>query len=62
MGVAPSVALLRHYFSLRMTAADQCSGCVSLQAAGATAGDGIDMEINHEAEGFRWQWVYVGAG
>ena len=29
MGVRPSVALFRHFFSLRFTAQDQCSACIS---------------------------------
>jgi hypothetical protein len=28
VGVLPSVALFRHFFSLRLTAVNQCSGCV----------------------------------
>ncbi|KAE8798546.1 hypothetical protein D1007_26222 [Hordeum vulgare] len=62
LGVPPLVALLQHLFTLRLTASDQCSGCVSLQAVEATQGECIDMRINHTAEGFMRQWVYVEAG
>lgn len=56
MGV---VALLRHFFCVRLTPANQPSGCVSLCVVDATADEGINMEINHELECFRRQWVYV---
>jgi hypothetical protein len=61
VGVSPSVALLRHFFSLRLTALEQRSGCVSFQAVSSTAGDCIDMRIKEDAGGFRRQWVYVDA-
>ncbi|KAE8816598.1 hypothetical protein D1007_05940 [Hordeum vulgare] len=38
VGVAPSVALLRHFFSLESISAEQCSGCVSLKAADTSSG------------------------
>ena len=60
MGIAPSVALLRHFFSLHLAHGGQRSGCVSLQAA-ATAGSGIDFTLRPDARGFRKQWVYVDA-
>src|SRR4051812_46729015 len=44
VGIAPSVAFLRH-FSLHLTDARQRSGCVSFQAVAATAGLGIDFEL-----------------
>ena len=44
-GIAPSVALLRHFFSLHLADPQQCSGCVSFQAVAATAGEGIDFEL-----------------
>ncbi|KAE8775297.1 hypothetical protein D1007_52239 [Hordeum vulgare] len=61
LGILPSMALPRHFLSLQLTAPDPRSGCVSLQAADTTAGECIDMEINHFAEGFTRQWVFVDA-
>ncbi|KAE8787524.1 hypothetical protein D1007_38523 [Hordeum vulgare] len=43
LGVPPSVALLRHFLSLLLTALDQHSGCVSFQVADSTTGESIDM-------------------
>ncbi|KAE8804335.1 hypothetical protein D1007_19752 [Hordeum vulgare] len=34
--VTPSVALLRHFFSLELVSEEQCSGCASLEAADAS--------------------------
>lgn len=59
VSIAPSVALLRHFFSLRLTANAQCSGCMSLCAMSATASEDIDIDIHPEAKGFRRQCVYV---
>lgn len=41
VGIAPSVALLRHFFSLHLTDPLKCSGCVSFQAVAETAASGI---------------------
>jgi hypothetical protein len=60
-GIAPSVALLRHFFSLHLVDGRQRSGCVSLQAVAATADSGIDFTLHPDARGFRKQWVYVDA-
>lgn len=43
LGVMPSVAFLRKFFRLRLTAADQCSGCVSFQIAEGMRVHIIDM-------------------
>jgi hypothetical protein len=61
LGVTPSVVLFRHFFSLRLIMANQCSGCASFRIIDETVGDGIDMRLTKEAEGFRRQWVYVDA-
>ena len=61
VGVAPSVALLRHFFSLQMVDSEQRSGCVSLRAADATVGMIIDVELHPDVGGFWRQWVYVDA-
>ena len=53
VGIAPSVALLRHFFSLHLTNPRQCSGCMIFQAVAATAGLGIDFELPPPASGFR---------
>ena len=53
MGILPSVALLHHFFSLRLSDPTQCSGCVSLLAAPETAASGIDFSLPPLATGFR---------
>ena len=60
-GMAPSVALLRHFFSLHLTDPQQSSGCVSLHAVVATAGEGIDFELPPSTSEFRTRWVFVDA-
>ena len=62
VGIAPSVALLHHFFSLHPTDARQRSGCLRFQAVAATAGSGIDFELSPVVCGFRKRWVGVGAG
>ncbi|KAE8816065.1 hypothetical protein D1007_06386 [Hordeum vulgare] len=62
LGVPPSVSLFQHFFSPRLTAPDQRSGCATLRAMVGTAGGCINMKINHFVEGFRRQWVFVDAG
>ena len=52
VGIAPSVALLRYFFSLHLTDPRQCSGCLSFQAVVATAGSGIDFELPPSMSGF----------
>ena len=44
MGILPSVALLRHFFSLRLVDPTQCWVCVSFVAASETAASGIDFK------------------
>ena len=62
VGIAPSVALLRHFFSLHLMDPRQSSGCVSFQAVAATAGAGIDFELPPSTREFRTRWVFVDAG
>ena len=62
MGIPPSVALLRHFFSLRLVDPTQCSGCVSFIAAPETAASGIDFSLPPSAPGFRERWLYVDVG
>ena len=45
VGIAPSMALLRPFFSLHLTGPRQSSGCVGFQAVAAIAGTGIDFEL-----------------
>ena len=53
VGIAPSMALLRHFFSLHLTGPRQSSGCVGFQAVAATAGEGIDFELPSSTSEFR---------
>ncbi|KAE8766622.1 hypothetical protein D1007_62123 [Hordeum vulgare] len=65
VGITPSVALLRHFFSLELVSEEQCSGCASLKTGNASVPGALDAELLPKAEGFRWQWVKVktaGAG
>lgn len=62
VGIAPSVALLCHFFSLHLADPMQCSGCLSFQAVAATAGSGIDFELPPSASGFRTWCVFVAVG
>ena len=62
VGIAPSVALLRHFFLLHLTHPRQCSGCLSFQAVAATAGVGIDFELPPSTSEFRTRWVFVDVG
>ncbi|KAE8772171.1 hypothetical protein D1007_55854 [Hordeum vulgare] len=57
VGVTPSVALLRHFFSLELVSEEQFSGCASLKAADASVPGALDPELLPEVEGFRRQWV-----
>ena len=62
VGIAPSVALLRHFFSLHLIDSRQSSGCLSFQSVAATAGSGIDFELPPSSSEFRTRWVFVDAG
>ena len=45
IGIPPSIALLRHFFSLRLSDPTQCSGCVSFFAVPKTAASWIDFGL-----------------
>ena len=62
VGIPPSVALLRHFFSLRLSDPTQCSGCVSFLAVPETAASGIDFGLPPPAARFRERWLYVDVG
>ena len=62
VGILPSVALLCHFFALRLVDPAQCSGCVSFIASLKTAASGIDFGLPLLAPGFRERWLYVDAG
>src|SRR3954466_12607973 len=53
MGIPPSVALLRHFFSLCLVDPTKCSACVSFVAASETAASGIDFGLPLPSAGFR---------
>ena len=53
IGIPPSVALVRHFFALRLVEGGQRSGCVSLRAVEATAASGIDFTLRPATAGFR---------
>ena len=59
VGIAPSVALLCHFFLLRPTVPSQCSRCVRFQAVAETAALGIDFDLPPSTSGFRTRWLYV---
>lgn len=62
MGIAPSMALLRHFFVLCLVDGRRRSGCVSLQTVAVLAGSGIDFAFRMDTTGYRKWWVYVDAG
>ena len=62
IGIPPSVALLRHFFSLRLSDPTQCSGCVSFFAVPETAASGIDFSLPSPEARFRERWLYVDVG
>ena len=62
MGIVPSVALFRHFFSLHLTDGRQCSGCVTFQAVAAMASSGINFEFSPVVSRFRKRWVFVDVG
>ncbi|KAE8817262.1 hypothetical protein D1007_05158 [Hordeum vulgare] len=53
VGITPFVALLCHFFSLKLVSEEQCSGCASLKTASASVPGALDAEILPKAEGFR---------
>ncbi|KAE8789137.1 hypothetical protein D1007_36828 [Hordeum vulgare] len=55
VGVTPSVALLRHFFSLELICEVQCSRCASLRTVDATAPGVLYAQLLPQAEVFR-QW------
>ncbi|KAE8796506.1 hypothetical protein D1007_28492 [Hordeum vulgare] len=61
VGVTPSMALLRHFLSIKLISEVQCSGCASLRTVDATAPRVLYVELLPEAEVFRRQWVQVEA-
>ena len=62
VGISPSVALLCHFFSLRLTDPSQCSRCVSFQAMPDTAALVIDFGHPPSMSGFQEWWLYVDVG
>jgi hypothetical protein len=60
VGIIPSVALFRHFFSLQLVDARQRSGCVAFRAEAASSSI-FDFSLHPMAEGFRKHWVYVDA-
>ena len=57
VGVMPSVALLRHFFFLRIKEG-HCSGCINFVAANKT---NAISKAGKKAEGFRSKWVMMDA-
>ena len=52
VGIPPSIALLRYFFSLRLSDPTQCSGFVSSLVVRETAASGIDFGLPPPATGF----------
>src|SRR5664279_2030701 len=59
VGVKPSVELLRCFYSLRITAGDQCSGCVSFRHHEGTASSIIPIKLDKKVEDYRTRWLFV---
>ncbi|XBJ15085.1 hypothetical protein VPH35_007054 [Triticum aestivum] len=62
VGIPPFVALLCHFFSLRLSDPTQCSGCVSFLAVPETTASGIDFGLPPPTSGFQERWLYVDVG
>ncbi|KAE8807966.1 hypothetical protein D1007_15646 [Hordeum vulgare] len=54
VGITPSMALLRHFFSLELVLEEQCSGFASVKTTNASVPGALDAELLLKAEGFRW--------
>ncbi|KAE8817739.1 erythrocyte binding protein-like [Hordeum vulgare] len=53
VGVTPSVALLRDFFSLEVVSEEQCTRCASLKSANASVSRALDAKLLSKAEGFQ---------
>ena len=62
VGIPPSVALLCHFFSLRLTDPTQCLGCVSFLAVPETVASGMDFVLPPPEAWFKERWLYVDVG
>uniref|UniRef100_A0A453P9W4 Transposase (putative) gypsy type domain-containing protein n=1 Tax=Aegilops tauschii subsp. strangulata TaxID=200361 RepID=A0A453P9W4_AEGTS len=56
--VRPSVALFRHFFSLRFTVQDQRFACVSFVDV---KDENICLKARNKVEGYRQRWVFMEA-
>jgi hypothetical protein len=59
IGIKPSVAYIRHLFSLWSSGLNQSSGCVSFIATAGTEGDFIDLKWMKKVEDFQSRWRFV---
>ena len=55
------MALFRHFSCLRLTAADQCSGCASFLALKGMEDGIINLRVAKKVEGYQQRWVYMDA-
>ncbi|KAE8774573.1 hypothetical protein D1007_53026 [Hordeum vulgare] len=53
VGITPSVALLRHFFSLEWVSEEKCSRCASLKTADASVPGALDAKLLPKEEGSR---------
>ena len=70
IGIRPSVALFRSFYSLRSTAAGERLGCVSFRIAPARSevyipiawsGEDAVTKVTKKVDGFRKRWLFVDA-
>ena len=61
LGVEPSVELFRHFYSLRVTAGEQRSGCVSFRIGDGMASCIIPLVVTKKVEDFRKRWIFMDA-
>ena len=59
LGVMPSVALFRHFYSLRSTASTTISGNVSFRREPSASGSLIPMAVMRKVEDLLQWWVLV---
>jgi hypothetical protein len=59
IGIKPSVAYVRHLFSLWPSGLNQSSGCVSFITIAGTEGDFIDLKWMKKVGDFQSRWLFV---
>ena len=59
LGVMPSVAFFCNFYSLRMTAPNEVTGCISFRLSEREAAQLITMAVTKKVEDFRRSWMFM---